>query len=213
MSFRARAVVLKRMRVGDGDILARLYGTGGMMDVLVRDGFRVSCAFSGLFEPFNLLELELSQMGSVLLPEDVLGVERLSFYCRDYRRYRWMCWVSLFALRHMRFYDEKLLSLLVGALRTDPKRREGVLRVRFKLEFLILSGFKPKFLGEEVGRGTLKVRLSDGGVGEDGEVEVEGSVLRALVRLHSGEGRVRYSGRALAKMDELLEKLIEYHTK
>jgi len=94
--------------------------------------------------------VDLKQRGGISVPNDVLRVERFSYLSKDYRRYRWMCWVSLFVLKHIRYYDEKLFSLILRALLTDPKGKEDLLRIRFKLEFLSTSGLEPKFLKEKI---------------------------------------------------------------
>ena len=215
MSSKTKLLVLKRIRAGDQDLLAKVYGQGGVLDVLVKDGLTNTNRFFGAFEPFNLVEVDLKQRGEVVFPNDVLGVERFSYLCRDYRRYRWMCWVSLFVLRHIRFYDERLFSLILRALVTEPKGREAILRIRFKLEFLCVSGLEPRFLKERLGRGSMKIRLSDGSVSEDGELEVRSSSLKGLVRLKNLRSlkRIRLKSEELKEMERIVDLLIEYHTK
>ena len=215
MGLKTKVLVLKRIRAGDQDLLAKVYGQGGVLDLLVRDGLLNTSRFFGIFEPFNLVEVDLKQRGEVALPNDVLGVEWFSYLSKDYRRYRWMCWVSLFVLRHIRFYDERLFSLVLKALLTEPRGREGILRVKFKLEFLSASGLEPKFLKEKLGRGRVKIRLSDGSVSEEGEVEVRSSSLKELVRLknlRSLKG-VRFRREEVEEMESVLDLLIEYHTR
>jgi len=213
MSLKTKVLVLKRVIAGDQDLIAKAYGQGGILDILVRNGLLNTNEFFSVFEPFNLVEVDLRQRGGVVIPNDVLGVERFSYLSRDYLRYRWMCWVSLFVLKHIRFYDEKLFSLVLKALLADPKGREWALRLRFKLEFLSASGLEPKFLKEDFGNGKLRISLSNGGVSEEGEVEVRASSLRWLVRLkelRSLKG-VRIGREEVEEMERLLDLLIEYH--
>ncbi len=215
MSLKTRVLVLKRLRAGDQDLLAKVYGQGGVFDVLVRDGFLNTNRFFGVFEPFNLVELDLKQRGGIALPNDILRVERFSYLSKDYRRYRWMCWVSLFVLKHIRFYDERLFSLILKAMLMDPKGKEGIVRVRFKLEFLSISGLEPRFLKEKLGKGRVRIRLSDGSVNEEGEVEVNSSILKELVRLKGLKSikGVRSRKKDIEEMERLLDLLIEYHTR
>lgn len=213
MSLKTKVLVLKRVIAGDQDLIAKAYGQGGILDILVRNGLLNTNEFFSVFEPFNLVEVDLRQRGGVVIPNDVLGVERFSYLSRDYLRYRWMCWVSLFVLKHIRFYDEKLFSLVLKALLADPKGREWAMRLRFKLEFLSASGLEPKFLKEDFGNGMLRISLSNGGVSEEGEVEVRASSLRWLVRLkelRSLKG-VRIGREEVEEMERLLDLLIEYH--
>ncbi len=215
MGFRTRVLVLKRIRAGDQDLLAKVYGRGGLLDLLVRDGFLPENRFFGVFEPFNLVELELRQRGGITVPEDILRTERLSYLCRDYRRYRWMCWVSLFALKHMSFYDERLFSLVLRALLADPKGMEAVLRIRFRLEFLSLSGLEPKFLKEALPKGRVRIKLSDGSTSPEGDVEVSGTSLRELVRIKNLKSLKGFRAKKerLEEIEKLLDLLIEYHTR
>lgn len=215
MGLRTRVLVLRRIRAGDQDLLARVYGRGGLLDVLVRDGLLPESRFFGVFEPFNLVEVEVRQRGGIAVPEDVVRTERISYLCRDYRRYRWMCWVSLFVLKYISFYDEKLFSLILKALLADPKGREDILRVRFKLEFLSASGLEPRFLKEPVSGSIVRVKLSDGSVSEEGEVEVKSSSLRELIRIKNMRSLkgFRTSRERLAEAERLLDLLIDYHTR
>ena len=215
MSLKTRVLVLKRLRAGDQDLLAKVYGQGGIFDVLVRDGFLNTNRFFGAFEPFNLVEVDLKQRGGIALPNDILRVERFSYLSKDYRRYRWMCWVSLFVLKHIRFYDERLFSLILKAMLMDPKGKEGIVRIRFKLEFLSISGLEPRFLKEKFGKGKVRIRLSDGSVSEEGEVEVNSSILKELVRLRGLKSLkgVRLRREDVEEMERLLDLLIEYHTR
>ena len=215
MGLKTRILVLKRIRAGDQDLLAKVYGQEGLIDLLVRDGFLTTNRFFGIFEPFNLVEVDLRQRGGIAVPEDVLKVERFSYLCRDYRRYRWMCWVSLFALKYIRFYDERLFSLTLRALLADPRGREGLFRIRFKLEFLSLSGFEPKFMKEAIPKGNVRIKLSDGSVGEEGDVEVKSTSLKELLRIKNLKSLRGFRAKKehMEEMEKLLDLLIEYHTK
>ena len=214
MSTKGRILVLRRVRAGDQDLLVRAYGPVGVMDLLVRDGLLNTSAFFGVFEPFNVVEVDLSQRGEVAVPNDVMRVERLSYLCADFDRFRWMCWVARFVLRNVRFYDEKLFELFLSYL-TVKGRREEVYRIKLKLEYLEASGLRPRFLGAESLRGKVKVKLSDGSVSPEGDLEVKAQVLRIIRRLYETRrvGRVILSPELAKGAEQLLDRFIEYHSR
>ncbi len=215
MSLKTKIVVLRRIRAGDQDLLAKVYGQGGVLDLFVKDGYLNTNRFFGIFEPFNVAVVDLVQKGGVVVPNDVNGLRRFSLLSRDYRRFRWMSWIAKFILSYVGFYDEKLFDLFLNYMLADTEGAEHLYRVRFKLDYLIKSGLKPKFLKESFGRGKLKVRLSDGSVRKEGEIEVESFILRLMVKL-AGSRKLKTlnidEGKA-RKMEGLLDALIEYHTK
>ncbi len=215
MSLRTRILVLRRIRAGDQDLLAKAYGQGGIISLYIKDGFLSTNRFFGFFEPFNILEVDVSQRGGVMVPNDVISIQRLSYLCRDFSRFAWMSWIASFILKHVSYYDERLFDLFTNYLLLELKGSEHLYKVKLKLDFLHISGLKPKFLEERIRRKKLRIKLSDGTVAEEGELEVEGSVLRLLSRLY----RIRKLGnlvvdhRLIRKMEELLDTFIEYHTR
>jgi len=150
-----------------------------------------------------------------MVPNDVISIQRLSYLCRDFSRFAWMSWIASFILKHVSYYDERLFDLFTNYLLLELKGSEHLYKVKLKLDFLHISGLKPKFLEERIRRKKLRIKLSDGTVAEEGELEVEGSVLRLLSRLY----RIRKLGnlvvdhRLIRKMEELLDTFIEYHTR
>ncbi len=213
MSLKTRILVLKRKRAGDQDILVKAYGQGGIIDLLVRDGLVSGHRFFGVFEPFNVMELDMSQRGGIALPNDVKNVRFLSYIARDYRRFLWMSWVAGFIMRTVHYYDERLFSLFLRYLTLSPEKKEHVLRIRLKLDYLELSGLKPKFLDQR-GSGT-KLKLSNGSISEEGELEVESHLLdliRKIYRARKPE-RISLSGELSKRIEKVLDLLIEYHTR
>jgi recombinational DNA repair protein (RecF pathway) len=214
MSFKGKVLVLKRVRSGDQDLIAKAYSQGGVVSILVREGYAVSNPFFGIFEPFNLVEADLDQRGDVLVPNDVLSVRRFSLLAREYRRYVWMCWVSLFVLRKVKLYDERVFSLLVRYITLDPGRRAAVYRVLFRLEVIDALGWRPKFLDQSIGGGRVRVSVSDGSLSEEGGLEVSAGVLRSIRELMNlGAERVSLRGRVLRKVEEFLDTYIDYHVR
>jgi recombinational DNA repair protein (RecF pathway) len=214
---KTRVIVLKRIRAGDQDLLAKVYGQSGVIDLLVRDGLLSSHRFFGLFEPFNILRVDLSQRGGIVIPNDVDDVQFVSYLSRDINRFLWMSWICGFILRNVSFYEEKLFNLFVDYMLRNPKGRERLLRVRLKLDYLIISGLKPKILDVEDGFIARKVSLSlsDGAPSERGEFEMETSLIRLLKAILSAKKieRLRVSKEALRKIEDFLDAYIDYHTR
>ncbi|WP_457601432.1 hypothetical protein [Hydrogenivirga sp.] len=211
MSFKAKVLVLKRLRAGDQDLLAKVYGQGGVVDVLVRDGLLNEHRFFGLFEPFNVLEVDLSQRGGIAVPNDVGEVRFLSYLCRETDRFLWFSWIAGFILKHVRFYDERLFNLFMSYMLS--RSMTDVLKVKLRLDFLELSGLKPKFIEQSSLKGRLK--LSDGALSEEGELEVQENVIELLRRIYRAKRpqRIKIGVRSLHRMEELLDAFIEYHTR
>jgi len=174
MALKTRVLVLKRIRAGDQDLLAKVYGQGGVIDLLVRDGFLNTNRFFSLFEPFNVLEVDLSQKGGVAVPNDVGSVRFLSYMCRDFSRFMWFSWIAGFILRYVRYYDDRLFNLFLGYMLS--KSVGGALRVKLRLDFLELSGLKPKFLEEREFR--KRIKFSDGSTSDRGDVEATPELLK-----------------------------------
>ena len=211
MGLKTKVLVLKRIRAGDQDLLAKVYGHGGVIDLLVRDGFLNTHRFFSLFEPFNVLEVDLSQKGGVAVPNDVGNVRYISYLCRDFKRYMWFSWIAGFILRSVRYYDEKLFNLFLGYML--GRGTGGTMRVKLRLDYLELSGLKPKFLEEKEFKGML--RLSDGSTSDRGDVEVSGDVLKLIRRIHRAKraDRIKVEDNLLKEMEKLLDMFIDYHTK
>lgn len=212
MSFKGKVLVLRRLRSGDLDLIARVYGPEGVQSFLIREGYRPSNPFFGLFEPFNLLEVDAHQRGNVLVPNDVALVKRFSVFSSDYERYLWMDWISSFLLRRIRFYDSRVFSLTLDFIKLRPGENVQNYRVFFRLRVLEALGIKPRFLGERIKGRRLRVSLSDGSVSQSGEVEVEASVLRAVKSIwRAGPERVLPRGSVLGKAEELLDVYLDHH--
>ena len=149
MSFKGRVIVLRRLVVGDEDLLAKVYGWGGLMNMLVKDGALPNSRYVSIFEPFNVLELSYRQMGEIILPLDVSGVRYLSYLALEsYERYMWMCHLGNFFLRWVRYYDQQLFDLLLLYL-SAKVRNTKVFLIRFKLEMLKTMGLYKEELFEE----------------------------------------------------------------
>ncbi|RLJ69919.1 recombination protein O [Hydrogenivirga caldilitoris] len=209
MGLKTKVLVLKRIRAGDQDLLAKVYGKGGVIDLLVRDGFLNNHRFFGLFEPFNLLEVDLSQRGGIAIPNDIGDVKFLSYLCRDFERFLWFSWISGFILKFVKYYDEKLFNLFISYMLS--KSTQNTLRIKFRLDYLELSGLKPKFLEEEKHRRMLK--LSDGSTSDKGDVEVSAESLNLIKKVYRAEKpqRIKIGAGALQDLETLLDLFIEHH--
>jgi len=208
MSAKGEFVVLRRVRGGDEDLVATLYGPPGRSTLFVREGYLPESPFFGLFEPFNVVKLSYRQAGNILVPEDFLGVERLSYLATDPERLSYMSRLSGFVLKRVSFYDEPLFRLLTSYLK---KRPSPSLLLRFKLDFLKLSGVLPKFL-EERKLGGGSVNLKDGSSSKEG-FPVGEEVLTYLRKLYrsSKPERIKLPPPLLRRAEELLERYMDYH--
>jgi len=188
--------------------VATLYGTAGKVTLFVKEGYLPGSRFFGTFEPFNLVELYYRQSGNLLLPEDLLSVERLSYLASGYERFSFMSRLARFTLSRVSFYDEQFFNLLTNYLKAPPS--EG-LYLRFILEFLKLSGITPKFLSERK-VSAKAVSLKDGSPSEEG-FKVSPSVLNYLIKLYRSKRpeRLRLPPSALKKAEEFLNAYMDYH--
>ncbi|MCS7284460.1 MAG: recombination protein O N-terminal domain-containing protein [Hydrogenobacter thermophilus] len=149
MSFKGKVIVLRRLVVGDEDLLVKVYGWGGLMNMLVKDGALPSSRYVSIFEPFNVLELSYRQVGEIILPLDVSKVRYLSYLALEsYERYMWMCHLGNFFLRWVRYYDQQLFDLFLLYL-SAKVRNTKVFLIRFKLEVLKAMGLYKEELFEE----------------------------------------------------------------
>ncbi len=208
-------MVLKRIRAGDYDLLIKAYSPLGMVDILVREGLIPQSRFFGLFEPFNILQVDLRQQGNVTLPWDILQVDRLSFLCQDFDRFMWMSWICGFILKNVRFYDSSLFDMFYKYLVKNPGKSYPAYRIKLMLDFLELSGIRPKFLIQKgLGKHT-KFRLSDGSVGKEGDIEVSPSVVKIIrkIGLSKRASRVRIEPNYLKEAEKVLNLYIEHHTR
>ena len=213
MGMKTPLIVLKRIRAGDEDLLIKGYGRSGLINLFVKEGLLENNRFFGVFEPFNLVYLDFSQRGSLALPNDIMGVDRISYLCSDYERFLWMSWVAKFVIQHITYYDEKLFDLFRRYLLSDEYDHKETLRVKFKLDFLKVSGFEPKFLKERIPAGVVHIDLSKGSVARKG-FRINSGVLKALKRINTGDtGKVRLARSSSKDAEELLDALIEYHIK
>ncbi len=208
-------IVLRRLRGGDADLLATLYGTPGKVSLLLRDGFLNSNPFFGIFEPFNYVEIDYTQIGSLLVPNDVMSVERISLLARSYKRYLYMSGISLFIIKYVNYYDEAIFRLILKYLTKEVKNPEVNL-IKFKLDFLKAYGILPKFLNKGSIKGErVRIKLSTGDIREDGEYEMEGYLaefLRKLFRMKNPE-RLNLTRKDVRKTEEFLKEYLKFHLK
>jgi len=213
MSVKTKIMVLKRIRAGDYDLLIKAYSPLGTIDILVREGLIAGSKFFGLFEPFNILKVDLKQRGAVAVPQDILHVNRLSLLCRDFERFMWMSWVCSFILKNVRFYDPYLFRTFYKYLIENPKKSYPAYRIKLILDFLELSGIKPVLLRQNVTGKRLKLRLSDGSVANDGDIEISPGVVRTIKRIGLSKeiGKIYVKPEYLQEAEKVLNLYIEHH--
>jgi len=204
-------IVLKRFVTGDGDIIAKVYGKGGTMNLYVRDAYEISNPFFGVFEPFNVMELSYKQSGNLIIPLDYGKLRRYSYLAGRYIMFEWMSLLSLFLLKHIRFFDPNIMSLFLDYIKDESKARNmNVYYLRFVLNISELIGILPKFIYES-GYGFF--RMSDGSVAEKGDVKVSDACISILRKLYSGKHveRIRMDSGTFKEAKALLDRYFEYH--
>ncbi len=208
-------IVLRRIRGGDVDLVATLYGTAGKVTLFLKEGYLNTNKLFGIFEPFNYVEIDYSQTGNIILPNDVVKVERLSLLALNYKRYLYMSSLSLFALQYMNYYDETLFNLLLSYLPKKPRNIEVNL-LKFKLEFLKTYGILPKFLAQESPKTKkVKIALSTGEISDKGDYELERYLiefLRKLLKIKNPE-RLNLTRRDIKKAEDFIREYLKFHTK
>lgn len=208
-------IVLKRLRGGDVDLIATLYGTAGKVALFLKEGYLNTNKLFGIFELFNYVEIDYSQTGNIIVPNDVVKVERLSLLALEYRRYLYMSNLSLFALQYMNYYDEALFNLLLSYLSKKPKNAEISL-LKFKLEFLKAYGILPKFLIQQRPKTKkVKIDLSTGEISDKGNYEIEGYItefLRKLLKVKNSE-RLNLTRRDIKKAEDFIKAYLKIHIK
>ncbi len=149
MPLKSKALVVRRLVVGDEDLLVKVYGWGGMMNLYVKDGALPKSSYASVFEPFNLLGLIYRQSGDVILPLDVEKVYYMSYLASsDYRRFLWMSSVLVFFEKWISYYDPHIFNLLISYLSMDVKNVHPSL-IRFKIDLLKTAGLYRDEIFEE----------------------------------------------------------------
>ncbi len=208
-------IVLRRLRGGDVDLIATLYGTAGKVTLFLKEGYLNTNKLFGIFELFNYVEIDYSQAGNIIVPNDVIRVERLSLLALNYKRYIYMSSLSLFALQFLNYYDENLFKLLLNYLLKKPKNTD-VMLLKFKLEFLKAYGILPKFLAQQSPKvKKVKIDLSTGEITNNGNYELEGYIvefLRKLLKVKNPE-RLNLTRRDIKKAEDFIKEYLKFHIK
>ena len=208
-------IVLRRLRGGDVDLIATLYGTPGKVTLVLKEGFLNTNKLFGIFEPFNYVQIDYSQVGNVILPNDVVRLERFSLFSLDYKRYIYMSNLSSFTLRYLNYYDEAIFHLLLKYLSKKPKNVDVTL-LKFKLDFLKVYGILPKFLiREDIKMKKVRIDLATGEITNRGDYELEGYIanfLKKLLKVKNIE-RLNLTRRDIKKANEFIKEYLKIHLK
>jgi len=208
-------IVLKRLRGGDVDLVGTLYGTAGKVTLFLKEGYLNTNRLFGIFEPFNYVEIDYSQAGNIIVPNDVMRVERFSLFALNYKQYLYMSSLSLFALQYFNYYDENLFELLLSYLIKKPRNSEVIL-LKFKLDFLKAYGILPKFLSQETPKTKkVKIDLSTGEIKSEGEYEIDKYIVEFLKKLLEAKNpdRLNLTRRDIKKAEDFLREYLKFHLK
>ncbi len=204
-------IVLKRFVMGDGDIMAKVYGKSGMMNLYVKGAYEVDNPFFGIFEPFNVMELSYRQSGNLIIPLDYRRLERYSYLAREYPMFEWMSAIALFMLRHIGFFDAGIMKLLLNYIKDrDKAKKMYAYYLKFILQVSDIIGILPKFI-REGGYGFISLR--DGSVSEKGDIKISEKCLSVLRKLYHGRHaeRIRLDINTFNEAKSLMDRYFEYH--
>lgn len=206
-------LVLRRLRGGDVDLIATLYGTSGKVNLFVKEGYLNGNKFFGIFEPFNLVKIDFSQNGKLIIPNDILRVKRLSLFACDFKRFIYMSKISKLILRYITFYDEEIFYLILHNFIKDIRNVEVAL-LKFYLDFLKILGYEPKFLNiKNISGNFLKINLEKGEISKNGKYTVKAShlnILRKIYKMKDYE-RIRVGKKTFKEIEKFLNDYIQYH--
>jgi len=140
VSAKAKVIVVKKILVGEWDLLAYAYGTAGRCKVFVKRGFHPEESYCGFFEPFNLLTIDYHQSGDLLILNDLVSAKLYSYLAlKSYDRFLWMSKVLQTILRWVAYYDSSIFKLLQSFLLLDVKNHE-VFDIKLKLSLVKAMG-------------------------------------------------------------------------
>jgi len=206
-------LVLRRLRGGDVDLIATLYGTLGRVNLFVKEGYLNENKFFGVFEPFNLIKVDFSQNGNLIIPNDVLKIKRLSLFACNFKRFIYMSKISKLILKYINFYDEELFYFILHNFIKDIKNVEASF-LKFYIDFLRILGYKPKFLTTENIKGKfLKIDLEKGEISKNGNYTVNASHLNILKKIYEIKDyeRIRIGKKTSREIEKFLNDYAQYH--
>jgi len=144
VSAKAKVIVVKKILVGEWDLLAYAYGNVGRCKIFVRRGFHPEESYCGFFEPFNLLTIDYHQSGDLLILNDLVSAKLYSYLAlKSYDRFLWMSKVLQTILRWVAYYDSSIFKLLQNFLLLDVKNHK-VFDVKLKLSLIKAMGIYRK---------------------------------------------------------------------
>jgi recombinational DNA repair protein (RecF pathway) len=140
VSAKAKVIVIKKILVGEWDLLAYAYGTVGRCKIFVRKGFHPEESYCSFFEPFNLLTIDYHQSGDLLILNDLVSAKLYSYLALEsYDRFLWMSKVLQTILRWVAYYDSSIFKLLQSFLLLDVENHK-VFDIKLKLSLVKAMG-------------------------------------------------------------------------
>ncbi len=205
-------IVLKRFCVGEADVLARVYGYGGIMNLYIKDGYEPSNKFFGVFEPFNIMEITYYQQGEFIIPQDIRKIERLSFLARNYDSFLWMCSIADFILNYIKFFEATIFNKTAEYLKFVPSKYSRYSTfIKFIFEIIEILGITPAFLSEE--REGNSIYMKDGSINEKGDYKISMSAINVMRKIYrtSKVERIKVEKDIYREITEFLKRYIEFH--
>jgi len=204
-------LVLRRLRGGDVDLVATLYGTSGKVTIFLRGGYLNENKLFGVFEPFNLVKIDFYQSSGLIIPRDIIEIKRFSYFAKDLNKYFLMSYISQIVLRQINFYDEEVFSLILKFFLQETKNPEASF-FKFFLELLKILGYEPLFLRESVKGRLVFLDLEKGKVSNSG-IQVRSNILNLLKKINELEEyeRIKIKKRDFEEGKRILEEFLSYH--
>ena len=231
------AILLRRIEFGDYDLIVTLFTrTRGKISAIAKSAKKSVKRFSGVLEPFSLLNVVLTQgkrKGMSLLHE--ASLEDPFFRIREdiiktvYASY----WVELIYLWMAEGEPQEALYKLIVHVLAELNRGKTpveVLSILFQMRFLSLAGFRPNFdhchacktCLDQIRYASVVSDPSKGGIAcptcqrhTNGHLEISKGTLKQLMWTDSGDlaqaERVRFAPAAIFEGLRFLETFVPFH--
>jgi DNA repair protein RecO (recombination protein O) len=236
-SFSTPAIVLRRIDFGDYDLIINFFTLNkGKISVIAKSAKKSVKRFSGVLEPFSVLEVVCSSGRGKGLPvllevtlKQPFSKSRTDIFKIAYASY----WAELINLwmedgkKQIQIYQ--LFQHVLGELDLNYTPREA-LSIIFQIRFIKISGFCPDLTRcgncrieiEELKKEKIAFDIAKGCLmcdrcssGELGKIYLSKGTIKQLLWVESGglkkAGRIRFAKTALSEGLKFLETFVPYH--
>ena len=236
-SFSTPAIVLRRIDFGDYDLIINFFTLNkGKISVIAKSAKKSVKRFSGILEPFSVLEVVCSSGRSKGLPvlQEAALKQPFSKIRTDINKIAYASyWAELINVwmedgkKQVQIYQ--LFQHLLGELDLGYISRDA-LSIIFQIRFMKLSGFCPDLTRcgncrvevEEIKKGKIAFDIVKGcficdrcSSPKSGKIYLSKGTIKQLLWVESGDlkkaGRIRFTKTALSEGLKFLEAFVPYH--